>query len=46
MSNKIFIRLLVAVLAVCFLATAVHLIYAIEAYQNCSIICFIGKELW
>ena len=46
MSNKIFYRLLIAVLAVCMIATIVHLIYAIDAYQHCSIICFIGKELW
>ena len=46
MRDKLFIRLLIAVLAVCMIATAAHLIYAIEAYQHCSIIYFIGKELW
>ena len=46
MSDKIFYRLLIAVLAVCMIATIVHLIYTIDAYQHCSIICFIGKELW
>jgi len=46
MSNKIFYRLLITVLAVCMIATIAHLIYAIDAYQHCSIIYFIGKELW
>jgi len=46
MGNKIFYRLLAAVLTVCILATAAHLIWAIDAYQSCSIIYFIGKELW
>jgi len=46
MRDKIFIRLLIVVLVVCLLATAWHLIYAIDAYQHCSIIYFIGKELW
>ncbi len=46
MSNKIFYRLLIAVLAVSMIATIAHLIYAVDAYQHCSIIYFIGKELW
>lgn len=46
MSDKLFLRLLTAVLAVCIAATAAHLIYAVDAYQHCSIIYFIGKELW
>ena len=46
MRDKLFIQLLVAVLAICIIATTVHLIYAIDAYQHCSIIYFIGKELW
>ncbi len=46
MSDKIFIRLLITVLAVCLILTIVHLAYAIYAYQHCSIIYFIGKELW
>jgi len=46
MSDRIFIRLLVAVLAVCMIATAAHLVYTIHAYQHCSIIYFIGGELW
>ena len=46
MSDKIFYRFLIAVLAICMIATIAHLIYAIDAYQHCSIIYFIGKELW
>ena len=46
MSDKTFVRLLIAVLTVCVIATAAHFVYAIDAYQRCSIICFIGKELW
>ena len=46
MNNKLFIRLLIAVLAVCLIATITHLVYAIDAYQQCSIIYFIGEELW
>ena len=46
MSDKIFIRLLITVLAVCLVLTIAHLAYAVYAYQHCSIICFIGKELW
>ncbi len=46
MSDKLFLRLLAAVLGVCLVGTAAHLIYAVDAYQHCSIIYFIGKELW
>ena len=35
-----------AVLALCILLTAAHVIYAVWAYQHCSIIYFIGGELW
>jgi len=46
MKDKTFIRLLIAVLAVCILGTLSHLAYAVDAYKHCSIIYFIGKELW
>ncbi|MBR6708155.1 MAG: hypothetical protein IKL84_00590 [Clostridia bacterium] len=46
MRDKLFIRLLILVLAVCLVLTIAHLAYAIYAYQHCSIIYFIGKELW
>ena len=46
MTEKTFTRVLIALLAVCLLATAAHAVYAIDAYQRCSIIYFIGEELW
>lgn len=46
MNDRTFTKLIIAVLAICVIATAAHLAYAIYAYQHCSIICFIGKELW
>ena len=46
MTDSVFIKIFLAVLAVCLLATAAHAIYAIDAYQRCSIIYFIGEELW
>lgn len=37
---------LIVVAAVCVLVTLIHFAYAIYAYQHCSIIYFIAKELW
>ena len=46
MTSKVFQRILFALLALGILFTAAHLIYAFYAYQHCSIIYFIAKELW
>ncbi len=46
MKKRSFLILLIAVLSVCTLLTAAHIIYAYRAYEQCSIIYFIGKELW
>ena len=46
MNEKTFTCVFIAVLAVCLLTTAAHAVYAIDAYQRCSIIYFIGEELW
>ncbi len=46
MKDKTFRIILFSLLGVCLLLTVAHLAYAIYAYQNCSIIYFIGKELW
>ena len=46
MKTKNFRRLVFAVVCLCLIFTIVHMIYAIHAYQHCSIIYFIGKELW
>ena len=46
MKESTFYKLLIVITAVCLLLTAAHLCYAVYAYQHCSIIYFIGKELW
>lgn len=46
MKRKTYFKILIAVVAVCVVLTLAHLIYAINAYQHCSIIYFIAKELW
>ena len=46
MKESTFYKLLILITAVCLLLTAVHLCYAVYAYQHCSIIQFIAKELW
>ena len=46
MKNRVFSAILFSVLGVCLALTLAHMIYAIYAYQHCSIIYFIGKELW
>ncbi|MBQ2827400.1 MAG: hypothetical protein IJF13_09250 [Clostridia bacterium] len=46
MKNKTFIKVLLIITAVCFLATAAHTVYAIYAYRHASIIQFAARELW
>lgn len=46
MKDRTFSIVLYVLLGVCILLTLAHFIYAIYAYQHCSIIYFIGKELW
>ncbi len=46
MKSKTFRRLALAVVSLCLIFTIAHMIYAIYAYRHCSIIYFIGKELW
>ena len=46
MKDKTFFCLLIAVTLVCAALTAVHFVYAVDAYQHCSIIQFIAGELW
>lgn len=46
MKNKTYYAILFAVLGVCAALTVAHLAYIIYAYEHCSIIYFIGKELW
>ncbi len=44
--SKRFKIIFFSALAVCILLTAAHLVYDYFAYQHCSIIYFISKELW
>lgn len=46
MKERTFWSILMIVLGICLALTIAHVIYAIQAYQQCSIIYFIGKELW
>lgn len=46
MDDRRFFRILLAVTLVCLALTAAHFLYALYAYQHCSIIYFIGRELW
>jgi hypothetical protein len=46
MKEKTFYKVLLAVVALCALATVAHICYAVYAYQHASIIQFIAKELW
>ncbi len=46
MKNRTFAIILFAVIGLCLAATVAHFIYAVYAYEHCSIIYFIGKELW
>jgi len=34
------------IIALCAVFTAAHIAYALYAYQHCSIIQFIARELW
>ena len=46
MKDKTFHLILFSLLGLCILLTVAHLAYVIYAYQHCSIIYFIGRELW
>ncbi len=46
MKEKTFWILLCSLIGLFLLLTVAHFIYVIYAYQHCSIIYFIGKELW
>lgn len=45
MKDRTFYRVLIAVVAVCLVLTLAHMVYGIYAYQHCSIIEFIAREL-
>ena len=46
MSERKFRILLFVVIGLCLALTVAHFAYAVYAYKHCSIIYFIGKELW
>ena len=46
MKNRTFTIFLLAFVGLCLLLTIAHLLYDVYAYQHCSIIYFIAKELW
>lgn len=46
MKERTFYKILLTVTAVCLVLTLAHFFYAVYAYNHCSIIYFIGKELW
>ncbi len=46
MKERTFLTILALTVALCALLTLAHLAYDVYAYQHCSIIYFIGKELW
>lgn len=46
MKDRTFWIVLLSVIGLCLALTVAHFLYAIYAYEHCSIIYFIGKELW
>lgn len=46
MKEKTFAILIISILALCLAATVAHVAYSVYAYEHCSIIYFISKELW
>lgn len=46
MRERTFTVLLLALVALGLALTVAHLVYAVYAYQHCSIIYFIAEELW
>lgn len=46
MKERTFLTILFIIIGICLVATIAHFIYVIYAYEHCSIIYFIGKELW
>lgn len=46
MKERTFLIILLSVIFICLVLTIVHTAYALYAYKHCSIIHFIGKEMW
>ncbi len=46
MKKKTFLILLFTIAAIGILLTVAHIIYAILAQQNASVVYYVSKELW
>lgn len=46
MKQRSFLILLSVVVGVCLLLTLAHFLYVLYTYQHCSILGFVGRELW
>lgn len=46
MKERTYLWILLCVIGLCMALTVAHAVYAIQAYQHCSIIEFIARELW
>lgn len=46
MKDRTFRIVLYSLIGLGLALTLAHLVYAVWAYQHCSIIYFIGKEMW
>ncbi|MBQ6706132.1 MAG: hypothetical protein IJN07_01295 [Clostridia bacterium] len=46
MKDRTFLIVFLSLIGVCLAVTVAHLAYIVYAYEHCSIIYFIGKELW
>jgi len=44
--DRTYLRVLLLVIGLCLVLTIAHMVYAVYAYQHCSIIEFIARELW
>jgi len=44
--DNLFWTVLFCVAGLCLALTVAHFAYAVYAYEHCSIIYFIGEELW
>ena len=46
MKKKTFNFVFALIFSLCVIATVAHAVYAVYAYEHCSIIEFIAGELW
>lgn len=46
MKERTYLWVLLSVIGLCLVLTVAHMVYAVYAYQHCSIIEFIAGELW